>query len=88
MAIQKTIRTQFGEDRECYIRINNIEVSNHGQPAKVLFRGFLCREAYQEGAHYVAEFDKELLLDVAEPLWPQAYAALKAEPEFTGAADC
>lgn len=82
MAIAATVRTQFGEDREVYIRLNNVEVSNHGIPAQALFRGFLSREAFESGAHYVWEGSVEFAPDVSEALWPQAYAALVAQEGF------
>ncbi|WP_157971050.1 hypothetical protein [Pseudogemmobacter bohemicus] len=67
---------QFGEDREVYIRLNNIEANNHGVPALALFRGFISRAAFEAGAHYVWEASVEFASDVTLPLWPQAYAAL------------
>ncbi len=87
MAIQATVTTQFGEDREVYIRLNNIEASNHGVPASALFRGFLSREAFEAGAHYVWETQVEFQPDVSQPLWPQAYEELKAQEHFTSAED-
>ncbi len=80
MAITATVTTQYGEDRECYIRLNNMEVSNHGLPAQALFRGFLSREAFKAGAHYVWETSVEFDADVSQPLWAQAYHRL-AEQE-------
>ena len=84
MAIQATITTQFGEERECYIRLNNIEASNHGAPARALFRGFLSREAFEGAASFVWEREVEFTPDVASPLWPQAYAAMTAQEGLTG----
>lgn len=84
MAIQATVTTQFGEDRKVYIRLNNIEASNHGFPATALFRAFLSREAFEAGAHYVWEKQVEFSPDVSKPIWPQAYAALCAEESFEG----
>lgn len=77
MAIQARITTIFGEERDCYIRLNNIEASNHGQPAQALFRAFLGRAAFEAGHHYVAELPVEFAADVSRPLWGQAYDALK-----------
>lgn len=85
MAIAVTVRTQFGEDREVYVRLNNIEASNHGVAASALFRGYLSRAAYESGAHYVWECSIEFAADVAQPLWPQAYAALVAQEGFDAA---
>ena len=82
MAIQATVPTQFGEDRNCYIRLSNIEASNHGMPATALFRAFLSQAAFEAGSHYVAEFNVEFMPDVSQPLWPQAYAALVEQEGF------
>lgn len=79
MAIQAKIRTQFGEDREVYIRLNNVESSNHGEKSTALFRGFLSQEAFKSGAHYVWDQTVEFDCNVSLPIWPQAYAALIAE---------
>lgn len=76
MAITEKIKTSFGEERECYIRLNNMETSNHGMPAKALFRAFLSQAAFKDGAHYVAEFDIEFDADVSKPIWKQAYVSL------------
>jgi len=84
MALMATVPTQFGEDRAVYIRLNNIEASNHGVPAQALFRGFLSQAAFESGAHYVWEKRVEFAPDVSQPLWPQAYAALCAEESFEG----
>ena len=79
MAIKATITTSFGEDRECYIRLNNVEASNHGVPAKALFRAFLSKEAFDGGSNFVAEFDVEFEADVSQLLWSQAYAELTVQ---------
>lgn len=79
MAIKATVPTQFGEDREVYIRLNNVEASNHGATSLALFRGFLSKEAFNAGAHYVWEKWVEFTPDVSQPLWHQAYAALIAQ---------
>lgn len=85
MAIIANVTTQFGEDREVYIRLNNVEANNHGVPAQALFRGFLSREAFEAGAHYVWEKKVTFVPDVSQPLWPQAYAALVEAEGFSAA---
>lgn len=77
MAIKTIVKTQYGEDREMYIRLNNVESSNHGAVTYALFRGFLSRSAFEEGAHYMWEQSVEFVADVSQPLWEQGYAALK-----------
>lgn len=84
MAIEENVITQFGEERPCYIRLNNVEVSNHGVPAQALFRGFLTRDAFETGASFAWERRIEFTADVSLPLWPQAYGALVAKEKFTG----
>ncbi|MGV7119544.1 hypothetical protein [Sphingopyxis sp. 550A] len=78
MAIIAEIMTDFGDTSECYIRLNNIDVSNHGLPARALFRGFLSKEAFEDGKHFVWEREIEFPADVSLPIWPQAYAAIVA----------
>lgn len=87
MAIQTLVATEYGENRSLYIRVNNIEASNHGVPSNVKFRGFLNRGAFEAGARSVWELDMEFFADVALPLWPQAYKALKAEKKWVDALD-
>jgi len=77
MAIKATIKTKFGEERELYVRLNNVEVSNHGVKSRALFRGFLSKEAFDGGASYIHEELIEFNADVAVPLWGQAYDKLK-----------
>lgn len=76
MAIKAVVHTHFGEDREVYIRLNNVEASNHGAVSVALFRGFLSKDAFKAGAHYVWEQNVEFTPDVSKPIWGQAYAAL------------
>lgn len=87
MAIEATVTTLHGESRKLYIRLNNVESSNHGVTTQAKFRGFLSRDAFVGGFHFVWEQDLEFLADVTLPLWSQAYAALKGTGEFADAAD-
>lgn len=87
MALVANLETLYGETRQLYVRINNVEASNHGQPAYILVRGFLSREAFEAGKHYVWEQQYEFQASVADPLWAQGYVHLKSLPEFAGAAD-
>jgi hypothetical protein len=77
MAIQATVETNFGEYRELYIRLNNLESSNHGQLSYAKFRGFISKEKFDSGANYLWEQDVEFEADVTQPLWGQAYSELK-----------
>ena len=63
MAILQTVETMFGEEKELYIRVNSVEVSNHGVKASALLRGFASNEE-------TIEFDA----DVSGNLWEQAYS--------------
>lgn len=86
MAITAKVQTMFGEERDVYIRLNSIEASNHGWASHALFRGFLSKEAFQAGSHYVWEKEIEFKPDVSKPIWEQAYAAL-VEQEGLDAAE-
>ncbi|ALN97537.1 hypothetical protein [Aeromonas sp. ARM81] len=77
MAVNAMVMTKFGEERELYIRVNNIESSNHGVESNALFRGYISQEAFQGGAHYVWENNVSFIADVTIPLWDQAYGELK-----------
>lgn len=87
MAIQATVTTSFGEDRSLYIRLNNLESSNHGVVSQAKFRGFLSQEAFENKSHYMWERDIEFVADVSQPLWPQAYEALKVDAELVDSVD-
>ncbi len=87
MAIIAKIQTTFGETRECYIRLNSMEASNHGVSTNALFRAFLSAEAFQSGAHYVAQFNVDFIADVSAPLWEQAYAALIEQESWSDCED-
>lgn len=87
MAIQATVATEYGEDRSLYIRLNNLESSNHGVASKAKFRGFLSQETFADGKHYLWERDIEFVADVSLPLWPQAYEVLKVEAGLLDAVD-
>lgn len=83
MAISATVKTLFGEERNLYIRLNNLESSNHGAESLAKFRGFLSKEAFQAGSHFMWEFDLIFTADVTQSLWNQAYEKLK-EAGITG----
>lgn len=87
MALKATLDTIYGETRELYVRINNVEASNHGVPAVALARGYLSQQAFDDGKGFVYETTVEFPADVSMPLWQQGYAALKALPEFAEAED-
>jgi hypothetical protein len=81
MALIARLETAHGEERELYIRLNNLDqLKNHpeGGGDRARFRGYLSKEAFDRRCHFVWEQVIECEIDVAEPVWPQAYAALKA----------
>lgn len=88
MAITAEVSTIHGEQRRLYIRLNNIETSNHGVQSVAKFRGFISRDDFLDGAHYMWEVDIFFSADVSLPLWSQAYDHLKTIPEFADATDC
>lgn len=75
MAILASVETMFGEERQLYIRVNNIEVSNHGVNARALFRGYASKDSFDEAKHYMFEQSLEFKADVGGNLWEQAYLA-------------
>jgi len=79
MAIIANVDTNMGEKRSLYIRANSISSSNHGVESIMLFRGFLSKEAFDNGASYVWEQDVKFYADITLPLWEQAYSELKKE---------
>ena len=87
MALQATVTDAYGEERNLYIRLNNIESSNHGVASSAKFRGFLNQDAFNDKRHYLWEQDIEFIADVSQPLWPQAYEAVKQSVGFTDAVD-
>lgn len=74
MAILQTVETMFGEEKELYIRVNSVEVSNHGVKASALLRGFASKEAFEDKKHYMYEETIEFDADVSGNLWEQAYS--------------
>lgn len=81
MAIVAEVETIHGEKRRLYIRLNNIEASNHGVDSFALFRGFLSEAAFKEGKHFLWEGTIQFQADVSKPLWEQAYEALGVQGE-------
>lgn len=88
MGLTVNIETNYGVSQAAYVRLNNMEVSNNGCKAVALFRGYLSKDAYEEGKGYLWEQTIEFDADVTLPLWPQAYAALESFPEFSTAKAC
>jgi hypothetical protein len=76
MALLAEVETIHGEKRKLYIRLNNVEASNHGVPCRALFRGFLSEQAFKEGKHFLWEEYIEFKGDATGKHWDQAYTAL------------
>ena len=77
MAVLINLTTKYGETREMYVRINNVEASNHGVETHVLFRSYISRDAFKAGANYVDDHPLSFMADVTKPLWEQAFDKLK-----------
>lgn len=88
MGIKCTVNTEFGEARELYIRLNNVEVNNHGARSYALFRGFLSKESFESEGKYMWEKRITLHPDVSLSIWEQAYVHLKTMDEITNPIDC
>lgn len=89
MAILAKLQTNHGEERDCYIRLNNMAIANHpvgtgaagaAFTSHALFRGFLSQAAFEAGGAYVWEREIEFSPDVGGNIWAEAYAALQAIP--------
>lgn len=79
MAFTVKLITDFGEERELYVRLNNFDqLANHGVPAIARFRGYVSKEAFEAGARFVWEKTLEIEADAPDAPWKLAYAALKA----------
>lgn len=96
MAVTQTLVTEFGENRELYVRVNNLTANNHGEGSTtnhggintVLFRGYYSEEAFRNSGRFVWELEMNVVFDVSLALWPQAYTVLKSTPDFADAVDC
>jgi hypothetical protein len=88
MAIKANLETNFGETRELYVRVNSVELNNHGVPSLALVRGFLSEDGYRAGKPMVYERQVEFAVDLSQPVWCQAYAAVKSLDGFVDAEDC
>ena len=75
MAIKAVVKTIYGKDVELYLRINNIDVSNHGVESIALIRGYISKEAFDSGNHYAYQESINFDADVSSNLWEQAYIA-------------
>lgn len=73
MAVLANLETSYGEVRELYVRVNSVTASNHGVESVAMLRGFISREAYEEGKSYVYEDSLEFSPDISKPLWSQVY---------------
>jgi hypothetical protein len=79
MAVKAKLLTDFGEERELYVRLNNFDqLANHGVPAIARFRGYVSKEAFENGSRFVWEQLIEFDGDAPDEPWKAAYAALKA----------
>ncbi|NDV87034.1 hypothetical protein GTW51_10005 [Aurantimonas aggregata] len=89
MAIKVVTRTDSGEERELYIRLNNFDTLSKHAPSVVIFRGFISQEAFERRFEKVWERVIEFEADLskgADRIGLQAYEALTREcPEFADA---
>lgn len=77
MGIITKIETNTGEVKDLYLRVNNIDVNNHGADSLILIRGFISRDAFLAGKHFAHEESLEAKIDVEHLPWDQAYDVLK-----------
>lgn len=77
MAIVTDVILNTGETKNLYLRVNNVDASNHGVESKFLVRGFLSEQSFRDGYHYLHEEVINFTPDVSVSLWDQAYSRLK-----------
>ena len=77
MAIKKVVTDIVGRELELYIRLNSVEVSNHGVSSNFLFRGFESKEHFMNGDRFLWEYETTAEIDVSVNIWEQAYALIK-----------
>lgn len=90
MAIRGSVITKFGEERECYIRINNVEnAANHNVKWKPRLRGYLIDFTVEESPAYVWDSIEEGIeiscnIDVSlqKSVWTQMYEQIKIDSIF------
>jgi hypothetical protein len=79
MAINAKLETNYGEERDLYIRLNNLETVSKHAGAVARFRGFVSEKAFKAGKNYVWEKLVEFPCDIGGNLAEQAYFVLKKE---------
>jgi len=91
MGIKARVMTKFGEKRDCYVRINNVDdVQNNkdGTTVKPRLRAYL--DSFENGKPYVwdsveADLKLEFIVDISKPLWDQIYEELIKDEAFKSA---
>lgn len=82
MALQKRVIDDLGRDVELYVRLNSAEISNHGIAGHFLFRGYASKDAFIGGGRFLWEQSLESFINVSEPIWSQAYDAIRSEGDI------
>lgn len=77
MAIIANVELNTGENKNLYLRVNSVQVSNHGVKSIALIRGFLSESAFLNGKAFMYESEIEIDLDVSLPMWEQIYEEMK-----------
>ncbi len=93
MAIRGTLVTKFGEERECYIRINNVEnAANHGISWQPRLRAYLVDFTIEASPPYVwasieagLEIECEVDLTIPKSSWDQMYEQIMVNKDFLNA---
>lgn len=86
MAILTKVLTEFGEEKELYLRINSAELSNHGVESTALVRGYLSEQAFKDDLRCMYEDIVTCNVDVSRNVWEQFYSELKNK--YSSAVDC
>jgi len=95
MALQKSIQTASGIKLPfAYIKIKNVSVAGYSDKDPVVIDGvahwamYADRDARQANAEVISSGSVSFTPNLAEPLFPQAYDALKKQDSFADAGDC
>lgn len=94
MAVINNLRALSGEDRDLYVRLIALESVPNNQPdgtlsvpAAAVFRGFISQDAFKDGGNFVWERTVEFVPKFRGDIRKEAYAALKAQPDFADAVE-
>jgi hypothetical protein len=66
-----------GMQGEFYLRVNNVEASNHNTKNFALVRYYASKEAFDSGKNFIEEDGIEFECACSDNLWEKAYLKLR-----------